>query len=51
VTRYWTSQMEQCVSCRGPSRTAGGWSLGVLLLEAGIGHAALGTLFLSALVT
>ena len=32
MTRYWTRQMEQCVSGRGPSRAAAGLSLGGLLL-------------------
>ena len=52
MTRYWTRQMEQCVSGRVPSRTAAGLRFGGLLLwGAGIGHATLGALFVSALVT
>ena len=52
MTRYWTRQMEQSASGRGPSRASAELSLGgLLLLEAGIGHVALGALFVSVLVT
>ena len=52
MTRYGTRQMEQCVSGRGPSQAAAGLSLsGLLLWGVGIGYAAFGALFVSALVT
>jgi hypothetical protein len=52
MTRYWTRQMDQCVSGRGPSQAVAGLSLsGLLLWGVGIGHAALDALFVSALVT
>ena len=48
MMRYGTRQMEQCVRGRGLSRAAAGLSLGGLLLwGAGIGHAALGALFVA----
>jgi hypothetical protein len=32
VMRYWTRQMEQCVSGRGPTRAAAGLGLGGLTI-------------------
>ena len=52
MTRYGTGRWNKCVSGRGPSRASAELSLGgLLLLEAGIGHVALGALFVSVLVT